>query len=173
MDSLQGIPVEYKLDRFPHVSMLLLLLKCRQWDVCTGRRCPAKETVFGSLPNFCCPEKEVWIELDRSSWLAKIMRRIKLRDKPKCLLLQGIWAVCTGTSKKSSNYSLYFRPKVHHRLNSSRQDCRFYSRDGLSICQVCTFLILDRKLPFRPVLLWSNSLHSKEMSAITENSTRW
>ena len=28
-----------------------------QLDVCTGRCCSAKETVFGSLPNFCCPEK--------------------------------------------------------------------------------------------------------------------
>ena len=46
----------------PHVSMLLLLLKSRQWDVCTGRCCPAKETGFGSLPNFCCPGKEVWVE---------------------------------------------------------------------------------------------------------------
>ena len=39
--------------------MLLLLFKSCQWDVCTGRRCPAKETVFGSLPNFCCPGKEI------------------------------------------------------------------------------------------------------------------
>ena len=38
------------------MSMLLLLLKNSQWDVCTGRRCSAKESVFGSLPNFCCPE---------------------------------------------------------------------------------------------------------------------
>ena len=37
--------------------MLLLLLKNRQWDVCTGRRCSAKETVFGSFPNFCYPER--------------------------------------------------------------------------------------------------------------------
>ena len=37
--------------------MLLLLLKNGQWDVCTGRRCSAKESVFGSLPNFCCPGK--------------------------------------------------------------------------------------------------------------------
>ena len=36
--------------------LLLLLLKKRQWDVCTGRRCSAKESVFGSLPNFYCPE---------------------------------------------------------------------------------------------------------------------
>ena len=43
----------HKLD----VSMQLLLLKNGQWDVCTGRRCSAKETVFGSLPNFCCPGK--------------------------------------------------------------------------------------------------------------------
>ena len=54
--TLQGI---HKLDRFPHVSILLLLLKSRQWDVCTGRRCPAKKAGFGSLPNFCCPGKEV------------------------------------------------------------------------------------------------------------------
>ena len=37
--------------------MLLLLLKTRQWDVCTGRCCPAKESGFGSLPNFCCSGK--------------------------------------------------------------------------------------------------------------------
>ena len=37
--------------------MLLLLLKNGQWDVCTGRRCSAKETVSGSSPNFCCPGK--------------------------------------------------------------------------------------------------------------------
>ena len=40
------------------MSMLLLLLKNGQWDVCTGRRCSAKETVFGSLPNFCCPGRK-------------------------------------------------------------------------------------------------------------------
>ena len=50
---MQGI---HKLDRFPHVSMLLLLLKNGQWDVCTGQHCSAKESVFGSLPNFCCSE---------------------------------------------------------------------------------------------------------------------
>ena len=27
-----------------------------------GRRSQAKETVLGSLPNFCCPEKEVRCE---------------------------------------------------------------------------------------------------------------
>ena len=59
--------------------MLLLLLKSRQWDVRTGRHCPAKESVFGSLPNFCCPGK--------SSWLGEIMRQIKLRAKPEYLLL--------------------------------------------------------------------------------------
>ena len=37
--------------------MLLLQLKNCQWDVCTGRRCSAKESVFGSFPNFCCPER--------------------------------------------------------------------------------------------------------------------
>ena len=52
----QGI---HKLDRFLHVSMLLLLLllKNGEGDVCTGRRCSAKEIVFGSLPNFCCLKK--------------------------------------------------------------------------------------------------------------------
>ena len=37
--------------------LLLLLLKNGQWDVCTGQHCSAKETVFGSLPNFYCLEK--------------------------------------------------------------------------------------------------------------------
>ena len=32
--------------------LLLLLLKNGQCDVCTGRRPPAKETGFGSLPDF-------------------------------------------------------------------------------------------------------------------------
>ena len=40
------------------MSILLLVLKNRQWDVYTGRRCSAKESVFGSLPNFCCPERK-------------------------------------------------------------------------------------------------------------------
>ena len=63
--------------------MLLLLLKNGQWDVCTGRHCSAKETGFGCFPNFCCPEKKLRAELDRSSWLGEIMRQIKLRAKPK------------------------------------------------------------------------------------------
>ena len=44
--------------------------------------------MFGSLPKFCCPGKEIWDELDRSSCLSEIMRRIKLRAKPEYLLLQ-------------------------------------------------------------------------------------
>ena len=50
-------PEQQKLDRFPHVSMLQLLLKNGQWDVYTGQRCSAKETMFCSLPNFCCSGK--------------------------------------------------------------------------------------------------------------------
>ena len=72
----------HKLDRFSHVSMLLLF-KSRLRDVCTGRRCPAKKSVFGSLPNFWCPVKEIRDDLDKSSWLGEIMRRINLRAKPK------------------------------------------------------------------------------------------
>ena len=37
--------------------MLLQLLKNGLCDVCTGRRCSAKESVFGSLLNFFCLEK--------------------------------------------------------------------------------------------------------------------
>ena len=41
----------------PHVSMLLLLLKSRQWDVCTGRRCPDEESVVWQLTQFLLPGK--------------------------------------------------------------------------------------------------------------------
>ena len=63
----QGI---HKLDRFPHVFMLLVLLKNGQWDACTGRRCSAKETVFGSLPNFCYPGKSSGLNrIGNSDWV--------------------------------------------------------------------------------------------------------
>ena len=79
---------------------MLLLLKNRQWDVYTRRRCSAKESVFGSLPNFCCPEWRSGGGGDKSSWLGEIMRRIELHAKPKYLLLHT-WKECGSFVEES------------------------------------------------------------------------
>ena len=50
--------------------LLLLLLKNRQWDLYTGRSCSAKETVFGSLPNFCYPERRSGLNrISHTDWV--------------------------------------------------------------------------------------------------------
>ena len=74
-----------------------------QWDIRTGRRCPAKKHRYWRTANgksvlvgvlkpkrlglavhpFCSPEIKVRAELDKLSWLGEIKCRIKLRAKPK------------------------------------------------------------------------------------------
>ena len=62
--------------------MLLLLFKSRNETSVLDGVVQLKRLGLATYP-ICCPEKKVRGELDKSSWLGEIMRRIKLRAKTK------------------------------------------------------------------------------------------
>ena len=120
--------------------MLLLLLKNRQWDVCTGRRCSVKETVFGSLPNFCCLERRSrlnrishpdWMKLcvelncapNQNSFCYKIKPIkwfgcwLQLYDTKSNIKLDEFWSLPQASYVSCHIEELWYKPtKIMHRF---------------------------------------------------------
>ena len=61
----------------------MLLLEDPQWDVCTGRRSPAKESGFGSLPDLQAGNERSGLNrIGHPDWV-KLSVELNLRAKPK------------------------------------------------------------------------------------------
>ena len=163
---MQGI---HKLDRFPHVSMLLLLLKNGQWDVCTGRHYSAKECVW-QLTQFLWPERKSGLDrIGHPDW-------VKLCIKLNCTPNQNtkfpsttsytcgkkfkripcwVWSNCNKERKKKEKrqkrnkyecYKIFSKPSIHPQWFTSVK--RFFKIpflivNGDEFCEllICCFIL--------------------------------
>ena len=141
------------------MSMLLLLLKNGQWDVCTGRRCSAKETVFGSLSNFCCPWRRSGMNrIGHPDW-------VKLCVELKCAKPKYEIFLCYNHSKTAPVHLL----SVNLTICLAKQNFYFRYRTFTSFTPFHIWITLFRMCSYNDIPNVDLSLESEPVAILSSS----